>query len=185
MPSCRKPKNATGPVVPKHLCVELVIQYQEQGQNQGQDWGSASANDQGQGKRAREPAASSPSQGGYPGYRLQRTQHRVVAGTTIRQLLAQLPLSADIAHPVASAESSADEEEGARGGESLIEAIEQKARGLSRFGRRAWLDDPLQPDDRIEILCPILADARAARFERVAKTRAGRPYKRSGIRVAT
>ena len=79
-----------------------------------------------------------------------RTLHRVPLGTTIRQLL-QVGQGAD-----------------------LIPAIETKALGLSRFGRRAWLDDPLRPDDRVEVLCPILADAKAARFARVAKSRAER-----------
>lgn len=207
MPSCRKPANATGKAVPERFRVELVIQYQD-----AEEGGEGAA-----------------------GYQLQRTQHRIEAGTTIRQLLNSLQLSVAVATasaadradaprkgcpealgepgPDASGEAStgADGEgagrmrrevraadaraqhdekapEGAAlplASAALIEAIEQKTRGLSRFGRRAWLDDPLQPDDRIEILCPILADARAARFERVAKTRAGRPYKRSGIRVAS
>lgn len=65
---------------------------------------------------------------------------------------------------------------------SLVQAIEAKALGLSRFGRRAWLDDPLRPDDRVEVLCPILADAKAARFARVAKSRAERTDGRWGRR---
>ena len=65
---------------------------------------------------------------------------------------------------------------------SLVQAIEAKALGLSRFGRRAWLDDPLRADDRVEVLCPILADAKAARFARVAKSRAERTDGRWGRR---
>ena len=91
-------------------------------------------------------------------YELVRTQHRVPLGTTIRQLL-QVGQGAD-----------------------LIPGIEAKALGLSRFGRRAWLDDPLRPDDRVEVLCPILADAKAARFARVAKSRAERTDGRWGRR---
>ncbi|MDO5101283.1 MAG: hypothetical protein Q4D91_00010 [Lautropia sp.] len=54
----------------------------------------------------------------------------------------------------------------------LIADIDSKARGLSRHGRRAWLDDVLIDADRVEVMLPILADARKARFERVAKNRA-------------
>ena len=87
-------------------------------------------------------------------YHLQRTQHRVAAGSTIRQLLQQALQEGQTV--------------------TLMADIEQKRLGLSRFGRRAWLDDPLQPDDRIEILCPVVADVKAARFERVTKARAAR-----------
>ncbi|MDO4233025.1 MAG: RnfH family protein [Lautropia sp.] len=80
-------------------------------------------------------------------YTLDRSMHRVASGTTIRQLISQ--------HAA-----------------NLATDIEARHRGLSRFGKRAWLDDPLQPDDRIEIMLPILADAKAARFQRVAQTRA-------------
>jgi Uncharacterized protein conserved in bacteria len=87
-------------------------------------------------------------------YHLQRTQHRVAAGSTIRQLLQQALQEGQTV--------------------TLMADIEQKRLGLSRFGRRAWLDDPLHPDDRIEILCPVVADVKAARFERVTKARAAR-----------
>lgn len=106
------------------------------------------------------PEAASPEAGQPVRYELVRTQHRVPLGTTIRQLL-QVGQGAD-----------------------LIPAIEAKAQGLSRFGRRAWLDDPLRPDDRVEVLCPILADAKAARFARVAKSRAERTDGRWGRRSA-
>ena len=94
-----------------------------------------------------------------PAYTLQRSQHRVPAGTTIRQFL--------LAQPQGSA---------------LVAAIDARQLGLARFGRRAWLDDPVQPDDRIEILQPLVADAKAARFARVAQARAakGRAGKAKG-----
>lgn len=78
--------------------------------------------------------------------------HRVPAGTTIRQFLGQQAAS-------------------------LVADIDARQRGLSRFGKRAWLDDPLLPDDRIEIMLPIQADAKAARFERVARARAAKADK--------
>lgn len=108
---------------------------------------------------ATSPEATNPEEAAQPvRYELVRTLHRVPPGTTIRQLL-QVGQGAD-----------------------LIPAIEAKALGLSRFGRRAWLDDPLRPDDRVEVLCPILADAKAARFARVAKSRAERTDGRWGRR---
>ena len=108
---------------------------------------------------ATSPEATNPEEAAQPvRYELVRTLHRVPPGTTIRQLL-QVGQGAD-----------------------LIPGIEAKALGLSRFGRRAWLDDPLRPDDRVEVLCPILADARAARFARVAKSRAERIDGRWGRR---
>lgn len=93
-----------------------------------------------------QPAAGQP-----PAYTLSRSMHRLPAGTTIRQLLLRLEVAGEA---------------------GLVAAIEQKARGLSCHGRRAWLDDPLRHNDRIEVLMPILADARQARFERVARSRA-------------
>ncbi len=108
---------------------------------------------------ATSPEATNPEEAAQPvRYELVRTLHRVPPGTTIRQLL-QVGQGAD-----------------------LIPGIEAKALGLSRFGRCAWLDDPLRPDDRVEVLCPILADAKAARFARVAKSRAERTDGRWGRR---
>lgn len=108
---------------------------------------------------ATSPEATNPEEAAQPvRYELVRTLHRVPPGTTIRQLL-QVGQGAD-----------------------LIPGIEARALGLSRFGRRAWLDDPLRPDDRVEVLCPILADAKAARFARVAKSRAERTDGRWGRR---
>lgn len=170
MPSCRRPKSATERralvaerEVPLGLSVELVVQYRDE-------------------SRADQ-------------YHLQRTQHRVAAGSTIRQLLQRATLQgvpgvADVTG-VAGQEASAREfasqvldvkgrnaQDGTQSAgqmaATLIAAIEQKRLGLSRFGRRAWLDDPLHPDDRIEILCPVVADVKAARFERVTKARAAR-----------
>ena len=143
--------------VPSGLSVELVVQYRDEG-------------------RADQ-------------YHLQRTQHRVAAGSTIRQLLQRATLQGvpGVAGQEASAREFASQVLDVKGrnaqdgtqsagqmAATLIAAIEQKRLGLSRFGRRAWLDDPLHPDDRIEILCPVVADVKAARFERVTKARAAR-----------
>lgn len=129
MPSCRKPRNATErrALVAEHEVPSgLSVELVVQYRDEG---------------RADQ-------------YHLQRTQHRVAAGSTIRQLLQQALQEGQTV--------------------TLMADIEQKRLGLSRFGRRAWLDDPLQPDDRIEILCPVVADVKAARFERVTKARAAR-----------
>lgn len=129
MPSCRKPRNATErrALVAEHEVPSgLSVELVVQYRDEG---------------RADQ-------------YHLQRTQHRVAAGSTIRQLLQQALQEGQTV--------------------TLMADIEQKRLGLSRFGRRAWLDDPLHPDDRIEILCPVVADVKAARFERVTKARAAR-----------
>ena len=126
------------------LMVELVIQYPEAAAPEA-------TSPEVTNPETTSPEAANPEEAAQPvRYELVRTLHRVPLGTTIRQLL-QVGQGAD-----------------------LIPAIETKALGLSRFGRRAWLDDPLRPDDRVEVLCPILADAKAARFARVAKSRAER-----------
>ena len=155
------------------LMVELVIQYPEATSSE-----------------ATSPEAAQPVR-----YALVRTLHRVPLGTTIRQLLQRaaasnpptlqvpetLPVSPNPTPRVDDASLGA----ACPGGDepcSLVQAIEAKALGLSRFGRRAWLDDPLRPDDRVEVLCPILADAKAARFARVAKSRAERTDGRWGRR---
>lgn len=93
-------------------------------------------------------------------YTLLRSMHRVPVGTTIREFLG--------AHQHEANGPDAD----------LIAAIDEKQLGLSRFGKRAWLDDPILADDRIEIMQPILADAKAARFERVAQSRAKKQGRR-------
>lgn len=134
------------------LMVELVIQYPEVAAPEATSPEVTCS-------EAANPEATNPEEAAQPvRYELVRTLHRVPPGTTIRQLL-QVGQGAD-----------------------LIPGIEAKALGLSRFGRRAWLDDPLRPDDRVEVLCPILADAKAARFARVAKSRAERTDGRWGRR---
>ena len=134
--------------------VELVIQYPEAAAPEA-------TSPEVTNPETTSPEAANPEEAAQPvRYELVRTLHRVPLGTTIRQLL-QVGQGAD-----------------------LIPAIEAKALGLSRFGRRAWLDDPLRPDDRVEVLCPILADAKAARFARVAKSRAERTDGRWGRRSA-
>ena len=131
------------------LMVELVIQYPEAAAPRVTS--SEATSSEATSPEAANPEATNPEEAAQPvRYELVRTLHRVPPGTTIRQLL-QVGQGAD-----------------------LIPGIEAKALGLSRFGRRAWLDDPLRPDDRVEVLCPILADAKAARFARVAKSRAER-----------
>lgn len=167
------------------LMVELVIQYPEAAAHEATS------------SEATSPEAANPEEAGQPvRYALVRTVHRVPPGTTIRQLLQraaasnlQAPLvpgsSPAAQHPIPRVDDDARLERACPGGDescNLVQAIEAKALGLSRFGRRAWLDDPLRPDDRVEVLCPILADARAARFARVAKSRAERTDGRWGRR---
>ena len=155
------------------LMVELVIQYPE----------------------VAGPEVTNPEAGQSVRYALVRTVHRVPPGTTIRQLLQwaaasnpqtlQVPEILPVSpHPTPRVDDASPGAACPGGDEpcSLVQAIEAKALGLSRFGRRAWLDDPLRPDDRVEVLCPILADAKAARFARVAKSRAERTDGRWGRR---
>ena len=164
--------------------VELVVQYPE-----------AAATE------ATSPEATSleatSSEAGQPvRYELVRTLHRVPPGTTIRQLLQRAAVASNLQvlqvpetpvapqHPAPRVDDASPGAACPGGDEpsNLVQAIEAKALGLSRFGRRAWLDDPLRPDDRVEVLCPILADAKAARFARVAKSRAERTDGRWGRR---
>ncbi len=79
-----------------------------------------------------------------------RQQHRVPDGTTIRQLLDRAGLA------------------------GAADRIAAGTLGLSCHGRRAWLDDPLVDDARVEMLLPVRADARAERRQRVAAERARR-----------
>ena len=166
------------------LMVELVIQYPE------------AAAPEATSSEATSPQAANPEEAAQPvRYALVRTVHRVPPGTTIRQLL-QRAAASDRQALLVSGSSPAQQHPTSRmdeaglgsarpGGDepcSLVQAIEAKALGLSRFGRRAWLDDPLRADDRVEVLCPILADAKAARFARVAKSRAERTDGRWGRR---
>ena len=160
------------------LMVELVIQYPEVA-----------------GPEATSPGVINPEAGQSVRYALVRAVHRVPPGTTIRQLLQwaaasnpqtlQVPEILPVSpHPTPRVDDASPGAACPGGDEpcSLVQAIEAKALGLSRFGRRAWLDDPLRPDDRVEVLCPILADAKAARFARVAKSRAERTDGRWGRR---
>lgn len=100
-----------------------------------------------------------------PRYELFRSVHRVPAGTTIRQLLR-------LACPAPGVEAQPHGHGQPTGADQLIADIENRTRGLSRHGRRAWLDDVLVEANRVEVMLPIVADARKARFERVAKNRA-------------
>lgn len=157
------------------LMVELVIQYPEVVAPEATS------------PEVTKPEATKPEAGQPVRYTLVRTVHRVPLGTTIRQLLQraaasnprplQVPETPRVSpHPTPRVDDAGPGAACPGGDEpcSLVQAIEAKALGLSRFGRRAWLDDPLRPDDRVEVLCPILADAKAARFARVAKSRAER-----------
>lgn len=175
------------------LMVELVIQYPEAAAPEA-------TSPEVTNPETNSPEAANPEdeEAAQPvRYALVRTLHRVPPGTTIRQLLQraaavsalQTPLvpgtSPAAQHPTPRVDDDARLERACPGGDepcNLVQAIEAKALGLSRFGRRAWLDDPLRPDDRVEVLCPILADAKAARFARVAKSRAERTDGRWGRR---
>jgi putative ubiquitin-RnfH superfamily antitoxin RatB of RatAB toxin-antitoxin module len=86
---------------------------------------------------------------------LVRQQHRIPAGVTIRTLLRQAGL------------------------QEVIGRVEVGTVGLARHGRRAWLDDVLLDGDRVELVEPINADAKAARAERVATDRSRRTSARS------
>lgn len=171
------------------LMVELVIQYPEAAAPEA-------TSPEVTNPKVTKPEAISPEEAAQPvRYELVRTLYRVPPGTTIRQLL-QRAAASDRQALLVSGSSPAQQHPTSRmdeagpgsarpGGDepcNLVQAIEAKALGLSRFGRRAWLDDPLRPDDRVEVLCPILADAKAARFARVAKSRAERTDGRWGRR---
>lgn len=170
------------------LMVELVIQYPEAAAPEATSPEVTKP-------EAISPEAISPEAGQPVRYELVRTLHRVPLGTTIRQLLqraaASNPQTLQVSetppvspHPTPQVDDASPGAACPGGDEpySLVQAIEARALGLSRFGRRAWLDDPLRPDDRVEVLCPILADAKAARFARVAKSRAERTDGRWGRR---
>lgn len=172
------------------LMVELVIQYPEAAAPEA-------TSPEVTNPETTSPEAANPEEAAQPvRYALVRTLHRVPPGTTIRQLLQRAAAASALQTPNVPGSSPAPQHQAPRvddaspgaacpGGDepcSLVQAIEAKALGLSRFGRRAWLDDPLRPDDRVEVLCPILADAKAARFARVAKSRAERTDGRWGRR---
>ena len=180
------------------LMVELVIQYPEVAGPEATSPGAINPeviNPEVINPEVINPEATNPEAGQSVRYALVRTVHRVPPGTTIRQLLQwaaasnpqtlQVPEILPVSpHPTPRVDDASPGAACPGGDEpcSLVQAIEAKALGLSRFGRRAWLDDPLRPDDRVEVLCPILADAKAARFARVAKSRAERTDGRWGRR---
>ena len=182
------------------LMVELVIQYPEVAGPEATSPGAINLeviNPEATNPEATNPEATNPEAGQPVRYALVRTVHRVPPGTTIRQLLQRAAAASNLRvplvpgtspaaqHPIPRVDDDASPGAACPGGDepsNLVQAIEAKALGLSRFGRRAWLDDPLRPDDRVEVLCPILADARAARFARVAKSRAERIDGRWGRR---
>lgn len=93
---------------------------------------------------ARAPGAGAP----WPD--LTRQQHRVPAGTTIRELLRRAGLA------------------------GAITRIESGGLGLACHGKRAWLEDVLPDGARVEVVEPIRVDAKAARMQRVAADRARR-----------
>ena len=175
------------------LMVELVIQYPDA--KAPRVTSSKASSPEAINPEVTNPEVTNPEAGQPVRYALVRTVYRVPPGTTIRQLL-QRAAASDRQALLVSGSSPAQQHPTSRmdeagpgsarpGGDepcSLVQAIEAKSLGLSRFGRRAWLDDPLRPDDRVEVLCPILADAKAARFARVAKSRAERTDGRWGRR---
>ena len=180
------------------LMVELVIQYPDAKAPRVTSSKASSPeaiNPEVTNPEVTNPEVTNPEAGQPVRYALVRTVYRVPPGTTIRQLL-QRAAASDRQALLVSGSSPAQQHPTSRmdeagpgsarpGGDepcSLVQAIEAKSLGLSRFGRRAWLDDPLRPDDRVEVLCPILADAKAARFARVAKSRAERTDGRWGRR---
>lgn len=164
------------------LMVELVIQYPEAAAPEA-------TSPEVTNPETTSPEAANPEEAAQPvRYALVRTLHRVPPGTTIRQLLQRAAAASNLQTPNVPGSSPVPQHQAPRVDDAspgavcpgvdepcnLVQAIEAKALGLSRFGRRAWLDDPLRPDDRVEVLRPILADAKAARFARVAKSRAER-----------
>ena len=183
------------------LMVELVIQYPEVAGPEATSPGAI--NPEVINPEATNPEATNPEAGQPVRYALVRTVHRVPPGTTIRQLLQRAAAASNLRvplvpgtspaaqHPIPRVDDDASPGAACPGHDErcdpdepcdLVQAIEARALGLSRFGRRAWLDDPLRPNDRVEVLCPILADAKAARFARVAKSRAERTDGRWGRR---
>ena len=89
---------------------------------------------------------------------LLRQQHRVSEGTTIRGLLSVAGLG------------------------EVLEGIENGSLGLAVYGKRAWLDDVLVDGNRIEVVAPIQADAKAARVARAAADRGRRRTRLNSVR---
>ena len=92
------------------------------------------------------------------GLPLLRQQHRVMPGTTIRQLLQ------------------------ATGLQQVAARIDDGKLGLSVYGKRAWLDDVLFDGSRVEVLAPIQADAKTARLARAAADRSRRRGRVNSVR---
>ena len=84
------------------------------------------------------------------GVELIRQQHLIPAGTTVRGLLL------------------------AAGMVDAIAAVEANELGLSSHGKRVWLDDETTDADRVELMEPVRADAKAERAQRVTADRARR-----------
>ena len=181
------------------LMVELVVQYPEAAAAEAtspEAINPEAINPEAINPEVTNPEVTNPEASQPVRYALVRTVHRVLPGTTIRQLLQRAAAASNLQvlqvpetpvapqHPAPRVDDASPGAACPGGDEpcNLVQAIEAKALGLSRFGRRAWLDDPLRPDDRVEVLCPILADAKAARFARVAKSRAERTDGRWGRR---
>jgi putative ubiquitin-RnfH superfamily antitoxin RatB of RatAB toxin-antitoxin module len=53
----------------------------------------------------------------------------------------------------------------------LIDSVQLASSGVSVFGRRRPMDEPVSEGDRIELLGPLVADPKVARQRRVAKSR--------------
>ena len=66
-----------------------------------------------------------------------------------------------------------------------IAAIETGALGVSCHGKRAWLDDVLADGQRVEMVAPIRADAKAARMQRVSADPARRKARFGSARRRT
>lgn len=92
-----------------------------------------------------------------------------IDGDTARQIALPLPPGA----PTVEAALRAALAAGA-GPASMIAAALTGQAGLALHGLRARPDDPVEAGDRIELLTPILADAKAARHARVEAARAVR-----------
>ena len=144
------------------LMVELVIQYPEAAAHEATS------------SEATSPEAANPEEAAQPvRYALVRTLHRVPAGTTIRQLL-QRAAASDRQAPLVSGSSPAPQHPTSRTDEAGL--------GSACPGRdeRCDLDEPCDLVQAIE--AKALGDAKAARFARVAKSRAERTDGRWGRR---
>ena len=92
-----------------------------------------------------------------------------IAGDTARQVALPLPPGAPTVEAVLRAALAAGV-----GPASMIESALAGQAGLALHGLRARPGDPVEAGDRIELLTPIQADAKAARHARVEAARAAR-----------